>query len=356
MDALARSDGLKVKFDAVGGEAPAPVEIRPMVRALERPLFQYAYQIADDRGGNGDGRVQKGEQVTMYLTVKNVGKGRSYETQANLANLSGDGLFLHNGRFDISNMMPGDVRRVAFTFDVQPQLADQEATLSLSVGDRDLKEFASEKVKIPVEPKLDVAKASGLVKAVTQGAVLLPTPDLAARGFGRLAPGSIVAEQGKTGDFVRVDLGGGRFAFVSAKDVAPASGSAPAAPTFEDVYTHAPPLVEVSASAVATKDDKVKITGSAVDSSKIMDAYIFVGSRKLYYKSNRDGADPKKLAFEFDAPLRPGVNVVTVVARETPDTVSTRRIVVRKDGPDGSILKTPKSDDPIADNDAGGDE
>ena len=99
----------------------------------------------------------------------------------------------------------------------------------------------------------------------------------------------------------------------------------------------------------------MKVTGVATDSSKIMDVYIFVGSRKLFYKSNRDGADPRKAPFEFDAPLRPGVNVVTVVARETPDTVSTRRIVVRRDGPDGAILKTPKSDDPIADNDLGDD-
>ena len=355
MDAIARSDGLKVKFDAVGGQAPANVEVRPTVHALERPLFQYAYQIADDRSGNGDGRVQKGEQITMYLTVKNVGKGRSYETQTNIANLSGDGLFLHNGRFDISNMNPGDVRRVAFTFDVQPQLADQEATLSLSVGDRDLKEFASEKVKIPVEARVEVAKSPGVLKAAAQGATLLPSPDAAARGFGRRAPGAIVGQLGKVGEYARVDLGGGRFAFVSAKDVAPASGGAPAAPSYEDVYTHAPPLIELRASAIATKDDKVKVTGVATDSSKIMDVYIFVGSRKLFYKSNRDGADPRKAPFEFDAPLRPGVNVVTVVARETPDTVSTRRIVVRRDGPDGAILKTPKSDDPIADNDLGDD-
>src|SRR5262249_62360923 len=112
----------------------------PTVRALERPLFQYAYQIVDDRSGNGDGRIQKGEQVSMYLTVKNVGKGRSYDTQTNIANLSGDGLLLHAGRFAISNMNPGSVRKVAFTFDVMPQLADSEATISLSVTDRDLRE------------------------------------------------------------------------------------------------------------------------------------------------------------------------------------------------------------------------
>lgn len=355
MEAISRSDGLQVKFDAVGGQPPATMELRPTVHALERPLFQYAYQIADDRGGNRDGRIQKGEQVTMYLTVKNVGKGRSYETQANIANLSGDGLFLHNGRFDVSNMQPGDVRRVAFTFDVQPQLADKEATLSLSVGDRDLKEFASEKVKIPVEPAVELTKSTGVLKVGSQGAALLPSADAAARGFGRLSPGTLVNLQGKTGEFARIELGAGRFAFVSTKDVAPANGGAAAAVTFEDVYTHAPPMIELRASALATRDDKVKVTGVATDSSKIMDAYIFVGSRKLYYKSNRDGADPKKVTFELDAPLRPGVNVITVVARETPDTVSTRRLVVRRDSPSGTILKTPKTDDPVADGDAGDD-
>ena len=93
----------------------------------------------------------------------------------------------------------------------------------------------------------------------------------------------------------------------------------------------------------------MKITGTASDSERLLDTFIFVGSRKLYYKSNRDGADPKKAEFSFEAPLRPGVNVITVVARETPDTTTRRTLVVRKDGPDGSILKTPKSDNPVDD-------
>ena len=114
-----RSDGVKVHFDEARGRAPADAELRATVKSLERPIFAYSYEVIDNRHGNGDGRVQKGEDLTMYLTVKNVGKGRSYETQANLRNLSGDGLLLHDGRFDMSNMMPGDTRRVAFTFDVE---------------------------------------------------------------------------------------------------------------------------------------------------------------------------------------------------------------------------------------------
>src|SRR5262249_13186322 len=144
---------------------------------------------------------------------KNNGKGRSFDTQANIANLSGDGLLLHAGRFDISNMMPGDVRRVAFTFDVQPQLVDAEATISLSVGDRDLREFATEKVKIPVGAPAALARAGGVVKAGPQGATLLPSPDPGARGFGRLAPNTAANVVAKSGDLDKIDLGGGRFAF-----------------------------------------------------------------------------------------------------------------------------------------------
>jgi carboxyl-terminal processing protease len=348
MDAHDRSDVLRVKFDAAAGGEPVPVEIRPVIHALERPVFEYSYQIADDRGGNGDGRIQKGEQVTMYLTVKNGGKGRSFETQANIVNLSGDGLFLYAGRFDISNMAPGDVRKVAFTFDVKPALTEPEATLSLSVGDSDLREFVSEKVKIPIDPAMPVVKATGAVKAGAQGAMLLPSPDPGARGFGRLAPGTAAPLVGKVGELSKVELGGGRFAFVAARDVVQA-GAAGSTVAFDDVYQHAPPNLEVRAAAMSTRGDKVKITGVASDTDRLLDVYVFVGSRKLYYKSNRDGADPKKAAIDFDAPLRPGVNVITVVARETPDTTTRRVLVVRKDAADGAALKTPKSDDPIND-------
>jgi carboxyl-terminal processing protease len=110
----------------------------------------------------------------------------------------------------------------------------------------------------------------------------------------------------------------------------------------------------VQQAAMATKDEHVKISGEASDPERLLDVYMFVGSRKLYYKSNRDGADPKKASFELDAPLRPGVNLITVFARETPDTITRRTIIVRKDAPDGSILKTPKTDDPV--NDGAGDD
>jgi carboxyl-terminal processing protease len=186
---------------------------------------------------------------------------------------------------------------------------------------------------------------------------LFASPDAGARGFGRLAPGPGATMVGKLGEFDKIEIGSGRFAFVAAREVA--SGGAPSgAVSFDDLYLHAPPSVEVKSAAMSTRDDKIKITGIATDPERLLDVYIFVGSRKLYYKSNRDGADPSKAAIDFDAPLRPGVNIITVVARETPDTTTRRVLMVRKDAADGAILKTPKSDDPVSDGmpDEGGDE
>ena len=98
----------------------------------------------------------------MYLTVKNVGKGRSFETQANLRNLSGDGLLLHDGRFRHLEHDAG--RREARRVHVRraTELADPEAKVELSIVDQDLRESVVEKVRIPIAdpPAIDHAEVA----------------------------------------------------------------------------------------------------------------------------------------------------------------------------------------------------
>lgn len=347
MDAVSRSDGLKVRFQSEQGPAPDPVEIRPTVIALERPLFKYAYQLADDRNANGDGRIQRGEGVSLYLTVTNAGKGQSFDTQANLANLSGDGLLLQAGRYDLSNMKPGDVRRVVFTFDVAPDLRDNEAAVTLTVGDRDLREFATEKVKMPIEPKASVEAAEAVKKAGDKGATLFHAAKAGGRGFGLVPAGTVLKVVGTSEGWDRVELDEGRYAFVNPAELRPASG-APARPVaFADVYSHAPPSLEIEAAALATKSDTITVNGLATDGERLLDVYVYVGSRKLFYKSNRAGDDPRSMPFDFSVPLRPGVNFISVVARENAETTTRRTIVVRRDGEDGAILKSPKNADAV---------
>jgi carboxyl-terminal processing protease len=346
-DALMRADGVKLHFEEARGRAPADAEVRASIRSLDRPVFAYSYEIIDNRRGNGDGRAQKGEGMTMYLTVKNVGKGRSFDTQANLRNLSGEGVLLHDGRFDLSNMMPGDTKRVSFTFDVEPALQDPEAKLQLSIRDEDLRDGVDEKVRIPVVEAMTVAAAGGVEHAKSGGADLVNEPASGGHVFARLAPNTAVTVLGTANGYAKVSLGEGRFAFAKTAELE--HGGTPAAqPAFEDAMAHAPPALEIPQPQLATRDVHTLVHGAASDDARLLDAYIFVGARKVFYRSNRNGADPRHMAFDADVPLRPGVNVVTIVARENPDTTSRRTFIVRRDGPNGELLQTPKTDDDLS--------
>jgi carboxyl-terminal processing protease len=283
----------------------------------------------------------------MYLTVKNTGKGRSYETMANLRNLSGEGVLLHDGRFDISNMMPGDTRRVAFTFDVEPALTDPEAKVQLQIRDDDLREEVDEKVRLPVLDPLVVAASGGMQRAKAGGAELRNEPDAQGRVFARLPAGSAATVLGTSNGSVKLGLGEGRYAFARAAELESGGGGVVTATGLEDAMAHAPPALEIPQPQLATRDTHALFHGAAIDDAQLLDAYIFVGTRKVFYKSNRNGSDPRKMAFDADLPLRPGVNVVTVVARENPDTTTHRTFIVRRDGAGGELLQTPKTDEEL---------
>ena len=121
---------------------------------------------------------------------------------------------------------------------------------------------------------------------------------------------------GTANGYVKLALGAGRFAFARASDLQ-SDGAAAGPPVFEDAMAHAPPSLEITQPQLATRDAHTMVRGIASDDARLLDAYIFVGARKVFYRSNRNGADPKHMAFDADLPLRPGVNVVTIVARRT---------------------------------------
>ena len=69
-------------------------------------MFAYTYQTIDDqKGSNHDGQVQRGEQVRMLVTVKNIGKGRAMHTEAVLRNGTGqEGILISAGRFEAKEL------------------------------------------------------------------------------------------------------------------------------------------------------------------------------------------------------------------------------------------------------------
>ena len=371
-DTYTRADAIKIDFEEAHEHAPAEAELRTTTKAVQKPAFAYSYQVVDDGGGNGDGALQVGEKASVYLTVKNIGTGQSFDTEATIHNLSGDGLLLRDARFDLSGMTPGEERRVRFTFDVQPALKDAEAKVQISVRDADLRESASERVVMPILPSVVVTKSSGVLRADAGPIQLVERPRTGDKPFAQLPKDGALAITGIAGDFVRVDLGGGRFAFADKKQGKVGGGPLPPPPKvakavpvssakkdvgtappdassqpWVDLLSHSPPTIEVETLDLVTRTDKVRLKGVVSDGDRVLDGYVFVGARKVFYKSNKGGGDPKREPFDLEVPLRPGVNFVSVWARENAETVQRRVFVIRRDGPSGELLDTPKTEDDV---------
>ncbi|MDB4986844.1 MAG: Carboxyl-terminal protease, partial [Myxococcaceae bacterium] len=337
-DATDRADGIRLVFEEAHAHAPAESQVRTTVKSLERPQFSYQYQVADPNG-DGDGRIERGESATVFFDVQNTGKGKALKVTANLRNLGGPGVLLRDGRFELKEMPAGEARRVAFTFDVLPDFEGDHAEVEVSVADLELREFASEKLRINIEPKQVDAPApkTGTV-LVADGAPVMAGPDVNARTIARATEGVVsFPAEATIGDFVRVSLGQGRPGWVASKYLA--TGVAPTGKIAFD-KSRMPPRLNVDyGHALVTRNRLLKLTGKASDDSRIRDVYIFVGAKKVYYQAN--GGDTKELSFNADLPLEPGINYVSVFARENQDVVTRDTFVVRRDGESGELLKTP---------------
>ncbi|HEU5056703.1 MAG TPA: MXAN_5808 family serine peptidase, partial [Kofleriaceae bacterium] len=327
-DAIDRADHLDFELrDASGPLKNRAPSLNVRVVAADRPVFSYGHQLID--GSNGDGLVQAGESYLLRVTVKNTGKGEAAKTTAVLRNVSGSDLLLKKTRFELGSLKPGESKTVDFSFNSAASLSSKEVVVEMMVYDSVLRESVIEKLKYPV-------RKGSAGPAVSNGAARVTGKDArvfegASADSGQVATaprGSIFTVTGKLGDWLRLDLGGGRPGFVRASEVSRTAGRARTdklAPRWQVT----PPALAIEVPTFEVKGSSFTLKGKATDDSKVEDIYIFVSNqdakienRKVFYKSNRGAAKPGQVAFAPTIPLWPGSNLITVVARENGDVKS----------------------------------
>lgn len=335
-----RADSIRVEFEELHGHVPEPASIQVQVRSLPRPRFSYQLQVADNLRGNGDGRLQRGERATIFMHLRNTGAGRTYETQANMQNMSGRGIVLQAGRFRIDDILPGQERTVAFTFEVLPDFDREVAKLEISIIDPDLREATTERLEIPIAPDGAAPTPRRGRAVLNDGAAILAEPSARGAQVAHVEGGPMtVTTEAELDGFVRVLLAEGHPGWVAATDLGSARPGR-GARVVPDL-TRRPPELVVETPSLVTRDGQLRIRATARDESQVRDVYMYVGARKAFYASNRDGANPREASIDTTIQLRPGINYIVVVARESDQSLSRQAFVVRRDGPNGEILETP---------------
>jgi carboxyl-terminal processing protease len=343
-----RTDQIKAALYSQRGVVKAAgSDLLVNIEGKDRPMFAYTYQTIDDqKGSNHDGQVQRGEQVRMLVTVKNIGKGRAMHTEAVLRNGNGqEGILISAGRFEAKELAASETKTFSFVYEVRPDFKGDEYALDLAVADTTLGESLTDKIKVKIAPPGPAPEnVSGTSTITRDDAPLREAAADSSLVVGRAPKGTVFKTSGKLGAFTRVDLDGTRSAFISTGDTK--AGGTPKG-TLKPEWQVTPPLLSVIAPTVVV-GDSVHIKGHASDDRLVRDVYVRVWNRnakipvkKAFYQPNRLAGDRTKMDFEADIPLWAGSNLVQVFARESNEVQSLQTVVVLKRAPDGNVVAQP---------------
>jgi len=316
-------------FDASQSPFDPHIE-RVSMRGLARPDFAYTFQ-AVDASGNGDDLVQKGETIRLLLNLENVGQGPVVEGLATLKNSDNlKDIFITTGRAKFDPINPGEKREVAFTFNVLPELQENEFTMELAIMDTELREYATDPVKFTIAEPLPLSPApAGQTIAPPERTPIYGSPEATLPVVAWAAAGAPLPVLAASGPWVKVSLAAGRHGWVRNTTAWPLAAGTVQTET-AIVETRRSPVIEVAnAETILFTDEKhVPVEGVASDDNALKDIYILCNNKKIYYLAAKDGKDPLRLPFSAEIELDEGANRITIIARESETFASRKNLYV----------------------------
>ncbi len=346
-DMTSRRDEVTVKFFDDNGPLPETLTTELNFVELPRPVFAYSWQVIDNCSHcNGDGQVQRGEEVELVIDVKNTGAGKALDSFAQIKNAADQNIFIEKGRFKLGDLSPGESKTARFQLEVKKAYRGETFPLKLAIVDEPLEEFSTEKLQIPVTdegPQVEARK--GFIK-VADKAALLNAP--AGKEIARLPKGGVFTELGKVGEAYKVELDKGRFAFVRAADGREQrTGKLSTAKDMEVLAFREPPQITLSSDpaqgGIVVDGDRFALSGTVTNPRSLLDMYVLVNDQKVFFKSaGKEEAENGRIKFSTDFALKEGNNTVLVVARESQDFASRKTLVVRRRPPAMAQKSAPK--------------
>ncbi len=321
-EALSRQDLIRVQIKGNDDLLLTSIDVPIIVEGLARSILAYTYYLDDAQRGNGDGFLEVGEQADLVVLIKNIGLGVAEEPWVLLKNINGSELFVNEGRRKMPSLKPGETSSERLSFTLREEVP--ETKVQLHVYDGVMGDFWSEKIPFVVKKgTLKVNKLDGTVEILTDKTALCGTADGKGIVLAYLPAGLQASLQTSVGDFFRVRVSDNLSGFVHKNDVQKLAivGNVKKKTTIQPliVYRRTPPKISFSQGTVKpiVAKNLYKLSVSISSESSVRDAFLFVNDQKVFYKLFDAGQS--QLTFDREIKLKPGINIVTVVAREDND-------------------------------------
>jgi carboxyl-terminal processing protease len=337
-DLASRRDGVTVKLQDDSGVLAENTAGELTIVEIPRPQFAFAWSVVDDCNTcNGDGLVQRGENVAVYVDVTNVGAGKALDTFSSVRNAADANIFIEKGRFKLGELGPGETKSARFQLEVKKGWKGDAFGLRFAVIDEPLEEYTADKIMIPVAPDAAAPafEASRGTVRVADKAEVYASADLK-QPLARLPKGGVFTELARGGAVAKVEWEKDRPVFVKLSDLRDAKGQKPA-PAKDAEYQHFRTPAQISLNVDpgqggAVVDGERFTLSSQVHDSQLLDVFVLVNDQKVFFR----GAGPEdggKVKFSTEFSLKEGNNLVTVVARESQDFATRKSVVIRRRPP-----------------------
>ncbi len=328
-----RVDDVKIVFDSQSGPIPQPISLEIRIPDRPSPELIFGWQIQDM--GNGDGVFEPGEELSMFVTVKNIGEGSASDAEVELS--AKPGVDVIHGLMTIGAMAPGQTIEGVMNFKVNENFPLNQAEMTLAVkewtetglGIPITGSLREQKISLPVSTVPNSLEPCNLIITVAPTTALLyespsfESPNVAFASFGA----SFQADKASNG-FYRIALTKTRRAWIAASQVQ--EGNKPA-PNFEP-FILIPPQISIEGLSVHRISKKfINVKGIAKHPSSVRDIIVFVGNKKVLYLPSIQNSKSAQLVFNVDVPLEEGANHIMVIARHNDKIMGTRSLFVRRD-------------------------
>ncbi|TVM02952.1 MAG: hypothetical protein CV087_07695 [Candidatus Brocadia sp. WS118] len=337
--ALDREDEVTIKFEELNRRNPKDIKLNIVTEALPRPLFAYSYQILDivkdSSKNNGDGLIQRGEDIEVLISVKNIGEGAAEKNVISVRDLSNKEVFVKNGRAEIGSLNPGERKEAVLSFFIKETVLADKFSMDMIISDMIFGSFLTNKLTFPIvanRPK--IVQTSGFLKVGRNYTPLYGGLSFDSPVLSMMKEGTILTANAKNSDWFRVTLPNNRHGWVSAKDVVKLNDAQHEPATLEPLLQRVPPTITLNQtlSKMLLGNDQLTLSAVIEDDIRVKHAYILINNDKVFFKSNKIPTLKELNKFEINTslPLKEGPNVVTIVARDDHDLVTTKSFVATR--------------------------
>jgi carboxyl-terminal processing protease len=340
-----RLDQVTLHLQEEGGRLAQDVSTSFEVVEQPHPQFAFSVQVEDEAAGNGDGLIERGEELTLRVDVRNVGAGASSEkTFVSVKNLADEKVFIKKGRAVIGALKAGEVKPALLQLEVKKGFKPDKVPLRIQVVDEKLEELVSEKLELPVQGEAPGrTPEAGPVRVAAAEALLLSGASADAAPIALARKGMVLPAVARIGGYYKVEWSKDRFAFAAAQDVQPAPKAKREGSPVE-VWQREPPRISLSVDpakgAPTVEGDRFRLSGTASVpapvagvGTRLRDVYVFVNDQKVFFKVVPEQGASSTVEFSTEFTLKPGNNAVTVFAREDEEFQARRTVVVYRRAP-----------------------